>query len=262
MSFANQLGAVEIVRTEFLKMRAKNKQYSLRSFAAKTGISSGRLSEIFSGKRTLTYEVGKKVSTSLRFSKEKSERFLSAIEAERIFGKDCDFKKRRVQSSMRLLKEDQFAFMSEWYHAAILSLLETDDFQSDPVWISRRLGLQAAEVVPAIDRLQRLGLITRQDDGSVRASSCFITTEDVPSAALRESHRQTLMQVVDALDAVPVELREITTVSFCTTLEKLDMAKAAIRRFRDELANLLESGTKSEVYNLNIQLVPVTRLRR
>ena len=35
-------------------------------------------------------------------------------------------------------------------------------------------------------------------------------------------------------------------------------AKEKIAHFRREMAGLLEIGTKTEVYNLNIQLVPVS----
>ena len=34
-----------------------------------------------------------------------------------------------------------------------------------------------------------------------------------------------------------------------------------IREFRRELACFLEAGEKDEVYNINIQLVPVTKLK-
>jgi hypothetical protein len=43
---------------------------------------------------------------------------------------------------------------------------------------------------------------------------------------------------------------------------KLPLAKTLIREFRFRLAELLETGNRTEVYNLNVQLVPVTKKER
>ena len=54
---------------------------------------------------------------------------------------------------------DTFAVISDWYHYAILSLLEVTDARLDPRWISKRLGINRLEARLAIERLKRLSLI-------------------------------------------------------------------------------------------------------
>jgi hypothetical protein len=43
--------------------------------------------------------------------------------------------------------------------------------------------------------------------------------------------------------------------------KKLPQAKERIRDFRRGLSEFLESGNRSEVYRINIQLMPVTKKR-
>jgi hypothetical protein len=47
--------------------------------------------------------------------------------------------------------------ISDWYHFAILDLTRLDDFQPEPAWVSRKLGLTVSEVKIAVERLLRLG---------------------------------------------------------------------------------------------------------
>lgn len=101
------------------------------------------------------------------------------------------------------------------------------------------------------------------DDGSngLKVSDAFETTSDIPSAALRRSHRQTLEQAIESLEEVRIELRDITSITMAIDPARIGEAKTAIRRFRRDMAALLEDGRRTEVYNLNVQLVPVTRWR-
>ena len=45
---------------------------------------------------------------------------------------------------------DHFSVISEWYHFAILSLAETQDFKSYPAWIAGRLGISQKDAKAAV----------------------------------------------------------------------------------------------------------------
>ncbi|MGZ3740999.1 MAG: DUF4423 domain-containing protein, partial [Bdellovibrionota bacterium] len=62
-----------------------------------------------------------------------------------------------------------------------------------------------------------------------------------------------------AIEAVPTEERDITSMTMAIDPRRLPLAKTLIRKFRFRLADLLETGDRTEVYNLNVQLVPVTK---
>lgn len=117
------------------------------------------------------------------------------------------------------------------------------------------------EVRSAIERLRRVGALLDDGSNGLKVSDAFETTSDIPSAALRRSHRQTLEQAIESLEEVRIELRDITSITMAIDPARIGEAKTAIRRFRRDMAALLEDGRRTEVYNLNVQLVPVTRWR-
>ena len=79
------------------------------------------------------------------------------------------------------------------------------------------------------------------------------------SQALRISHRQSIEQALLALNEIPIELRDITSITMAIDLKRLPLAKKIIKEFRLKMSDVLEKGDQSEVYNLNIQLLPVSR---
>ena len=160
------------------------------------------------------------------------------------------------------LSEDAFQVIAEWHYYAILNLIETDDFKSDAAWIARRLGLSVIEVVSALDRLERLGFIIRKKAAVRRSVAPLKTSSDVTSAALRRSHRQNLEQAIAALEDVAVDDRDISSVTMPMDPRKMKEAKVLIARFKKEMSLLLKGGMRTEVYNFNLQLVPVTKLKR
>ncbi|MCO4755645.1 MAG: TIGR02147 family protein, partial [Bacteriovoracaceae bacterium] len=74
---------------------------------------------------------------------------------------------------------------------------------------------------------------------------------------LKRFHKQHIGKSLNAIDNVPVELRDITTMTMAIDIEKLPDAKELIKKFRRDLCNFLENDKKNNVYNLNIQLIPL-----
>lgn len=253
---------IDWLRNEYSERRSRNPRYSLRAFAAHLGISSGPLTEILLQKRELTARQAEVFAKKLEFSPEERDALLKLIENK-------NSTKRRKKTLIKFAKvglgnalsEDTFRFIADWYHFAILSLLLTHDCKSEPKWIGERLGISATEVRLALDRMKKLGLIEKTKLGWKNKGPLSTTTE-VPSKALRRFHRQVLEQAAASLEEVPLEMRDITSMTFAMNMEKMSEAKKLIRKFRTNMAFLLEEGKTTEVYRLNIQLVPVTKERK
>lgn len=219
---------------EFKRRKGKNAAYSLRSFSRAVQVSPGRLSEYLSGKRALSGKMALKIAARLGVQPQKNENFA-------------------------VLEDEVFAAISDWQHYAILSLMETKDFRADEKWIAKRLGISPLEVRETLERLLRLGLAKSEKGKLSPTNENLATTDDVANAALRRSHQQSLEQAIDALESVDVELRDFSSITMAIDSSRLPLAKKAIRDFRRRLMRLLEAGVADEVYNLNIQLVPVTK---
>lgn len=70
---------IEFLKDQFLNRREKNPSYSLRAFASKLGIPAGRLSELFSRKRKLTYATAKKIAERLELNPIETTKFLQGL---------------------------------------------------------------------------------------------------------------------------------------------------------------------------------------
>jgi uncharacterized protein (TIGR02147 family) len=249
----NHHDPVEWLRWEYSQRRGRNSSYSLRAFARHLSLSSGALSEIFVKKRPLTVKQGDKIAARLGYSPNERLVFLGAIRAlhapEVVPVIDKPFTE---------VTEQAFRIVSDWYHYAIRELVETVGFKSDPRWIAERLGISVTEVKGALTRLEKTGLIEK-NNLSWKTSQSVTTHHDVPSHAQRHFHRQSLDRVKSALDEVPLELRDITAITMAIDVSKLNTAKEEIKKFRRRLSQILEQGRKTEVYQLNIQLIPLTR---
>jgi len=157
---------------------------------------------------------------------------------------------------------DSFHVISDWYHFAILSLMDIKDFEPTSEWISKRLGITLYQADEAVTRLIRIGLIEVSARGRWKSTGRNIQTpSDVASVALKKSHRQSLEQAISALQEVPLEKRDITSMTMAIDSRRLPEAKKLIKKFRQRLAAFLEGGSADEVYNINIQLIPLTKQR-
>jgi uncharacterized protein (TIGR02147 family) len=156
------------------------------------------------------------------------------------------------------LTTDAFHALADWHHFAILSLMDTASFKPEAKWIARRLGISVIEARTGIDRLKRLDLITEKGGKLKRTAAHLTTTHDVSSAALKLSHHQALEQADRALEDVALELRDITSMTMAIDVGKIQEAKKLIKDFRRKLSVYLESGKRTEVYNLNVQLIPLS----
>lgn len=251
----------EQLAAEFHARQAANPRYSMRAFARRLGLPPGRLSQLLSRKRLFTRDLGRKIAAALGYDAKQTRDFLHVIERSRPVRPKI-MKLKLIQPPLYdSIGEDHFKVIADWYHFAMLSLVETSDFRLDFDWMGHRLGIPPAQAEEGFTRLVRLGIV-RQVGGRVElVRSNNAAGSEAPSSALRESHRQTLVQTIEALDQVDLKERDVTSITMAIDVKKLPKAKQLIREFRLGLAALMESGERTEVYNLNIQLVPVTNRR-
>lgn len=236
--------------------KSNNSRYSLRSFSTAVGISPGRLSELIAGKRRMTLKQADRIADRLNYAPAARLQLIKVVSDQDGIRKT---KASRVsKAKFTTVSADSFQIIADWQHFAILSLMDTNSFKNDSQWIARRLGITKPLAAMSIERLCRVGLLRKQNGQLLKTGNDLETTHDISSPALRISHRQTLMQAAEALDSIPVELRDITSISMAIDPSKIPRAKKLIRSFRHRLCELLEADEQSEVFNLNIQLVPVT----
>lgn len=242
-----------LLQQELTRRISQNPRYSLRAFAKALRMSPATLSLILSGKHKLTKKRLETVATVLALAPDQ-------VDDLRDF-KNSELKDSADDSTMyKFVTMDMFAVMSDWYHFAILSLMELPSATIEPAWISKKLGISVNEARIAVERLQRMDLLVKVK-GKWKQGSLPLRLDNIKSnLAARRFQKQLLLKAVDSLENDTQELRDITSMTFAMNPEDLEWASKKISAFRRRLTEELEKkGSPKAVYNLTVQLCPVTK---
>lgn len=241
----------ELLASELKKRKDRNPNFSLRAFARWLGISPSQLSQMLTGKRPITLATMKKISSRLDLSPLEHKELMSSLIA------DKDYLDSEKDRKKLLLKEDKFRLISDWYHFAILSLTRIKDAQSDPRWIARRLGINVEEANQALLRLERMGIIQTKP---VFKQICdpIEMVSDIPSEAVRKYHKQSLNIAIEKIDTIEMTKREYQSLTIPISPKQVPTIKKYINDFLAQISDYTEKHKGSEVYNLNLQLFPVS----
>ena len=240
----------KILRAELSKRVRKNPKYSLRSFARASGVSHTVLSLVMNGKRPLSRKAAVKLAGFLSLPPEEQS----------LFTRRPDEANAPKDAAYRQISLDTFSVISEWYHLAILSLLELPRARFEARWIAHSLSIPESEVRLAMERLLRLELVEEISPGRFRQAGKPLKVENtVSTGATRLFHRQLLEKALEALETVPVEERDHSSMTLAIDPAHVPYARKRIQQFRRELAADLEAkGNPEVVYELAVQLFPVS----
>jgi len=258
--------AIKIL-TEILTARQKkNAFYTKTAFARDMGISQPQLSLVLSGRRPLTTAQAKKSSILLRLN-ESQERKLVEATMDRASGQVRErleeLEKIRQSKSFTALEYDRHASIAKWFHLPLLVLVTTKDFKNSPVWISKKLGITTDEAREALDRLLRLGLLVKEGKTLKMADRLSEVTPKKSESIVREHHVQMMKRAEEALQSQTDEaawmMREISSLSVGCDPSKIPEAKTLIKKFKEDLTQLITQGEIRSVYQFNVQLFPITK---
>jgi len=252
MDFRNRL------RQELLNRCKRNPTYSLRAFAANLNIDASTLSKILKGKRPLGKKLILHLGSRMGLSTEEIELFL-----RRKSGTDDGSIEELSGMELAL---DRFAIVSDWYHFAILELMQLKEFRPTNNWIAKALDMKPMEVDAAVERLVRVGLLKIDKSGKWKDLSDGFSTSigpDMASAAHRRLQQQFLKKSEQALLHLPLEDRDHSTMTMAVDRSRIKEARERIKRFRRSLAKFLSEGDElNDVFNLNVALFPITNLNQ
>lgn len=243
----------EILQRYYLKRVEKNPHFSIRSLAKFLGVSHSLLSMILSGKRTISKEMVRTILARLQLTEKQKQLILAE--------NNLVTAKTALAIEYNKLSLDQFATISEWQHYAILSLLEIPDFKMDFQWIAKRLNISPLLAKTSATRLVRLRMIEKDKEGRWKQTQRPIVVENkISTTATKGFQSQLLKKAHESLQNDPIEIRDHSSITFAMNPRNMPMAIEKIREFRRKLCKELEDiGNPEEVYNLCVQLYPVSR---
>lgn len=253
---------IDVITSEFEKRKAKNPRYSLRAFASFLELHPSALSRILSSKQLLSPRAGLMVSRKLHLDRDVQRKFLRSIILAR---KDFESTKLGASVGAPRLRPEPVRIsdgvdprVTSVQCLAILQLTQSESFVSSVEWIADQLKSSRETVQESVELLLRTGLL-KEKDGKWSAISEHVTTGDLTetSAARRALQKEILEKAISALE-IPLAERAHFGMTMMIDPDKVSIARERIIEFIESLADELETGSRRAVYQLGVQLFPVS----
>ncbi|MEW6776112.1 MAG: TIGR02147 family protein, partial [Bdellovibrionota bacterium] len=254
-------------------LKATDRRFSYRYFSKRAGFSSPNvLKLVIDGKRHISKGSVPKFARGLGLSQKERESFEALVQLGRARTdeeRNLRYQRlRRLRSSWKdpvALSNRHYDVYSRWYVLPVREMLELPGFQEDPAWIARRLRprIRPSQARRALKLLEKLGLAVRDAEGRLKAADTMLATEPtVHSLAARNYHRAMLRHAEHSLDGLPLEDRNLSSLTLTLTRKQYETLCGEIARFRRDLLvrtqNEERQGERQEVYVAGFQIFPVT----
>ena len=254
-----------LLTNQLLRKQRFNKGYSRRALARDLGVSSSYINSLLNGKKPLPIERIEKISELLGMDELEKSLLHRAWLNDIGFS---DFLVGKINSTTEKLynyyvaSAAQLAVFDPWYNVVVLDLICCDNFQNNPDWISKKVGIKKKEAQESLNLLKKLGLI-KEVDGKlqkVEKKMRFITPR---SKKLVRDFNTTMVKKALQIQASKqsekdFEERLITGVTFSTNPKQVKKAKSRLKEVMFEVAEILSQGQQTEVFQLNCQLFRLT----
>lgn len=251
-------------------MKKKKKNWSYGAWAQSLGLkTTSSITKIINGEREPGPNMTKKMVHYFEFDEKQAQYFRDLICLQKIksnprlsvllmekMGKDYP------DSRLRVMDDKSFLIISNWYYLALRELCRMQNFKEEPEWISEifLFKVTSREISQAIKTLVQLDLLKRDSKGLLYLHEGRLdTSNDIASEAIKRYHEQMLEHAKSAIRKITVEEREITSTSLLMSSANLKMAKDLIREFKQKFEKLMEEDCGDRVYQLQIQLFPLTK---
>lgn len=252
--------ALQYLKLEFESRLRRRPHYSLRAFARDLQMSPAALSDFMGGKAGLSGERALDVAKRLLLSADHAAHFRDLVLAKHSRSKEeraaSGLRARnRVQLKSSELALDRFQMISEWYHLAILELVDLDPRHHSEAALAKALGVKKSLIKEAAARLERLELLVREGKTWRTSSpSTTVGNQVTPSAAIRSFHAQVLERAASALETQDISQRNFETAFFAVRRDDVPEIKAELqRKFKEVMKKYSQRGDKNALYCLGGQ---------
>lgn len=256
--------------TDFYAFQKANTYgFSYRTFAKAAGCKSVNHPHlVITGRRNLTSAMAVRFAQACGLSEEEQAYFNDLVaftqaktptEKQHFYtrlGRYAPFRK------VHKLTEAQATYFSKWFIPATRELAARADFRADPHWIAGELepSITPAQAKQALKTLLELGMIELDDAGGAARTEPLVTSGGPLGHHLVAFHREMIERARDAIELIPRDEREISSVTVCVSRQRLRELKQQVREFRQQLLRTAEQDDTPEcVVQINLQLFPLSK---
>jgi uncharacterized protein (TIGR02147 family) len=261
------------LRDYYNDRKAAGRGFSYRGFSRKAGLKSPNyLKLVVDGERNLSADMAERFASACGLKDDEQRYFVDLVafsqaatlaERNQHYARLTGFKRYRNAHKLDLAHA---AYFSAWYMPAIRELAARTDFRADPTWIAAQLlpAVTPQEAEHALQTLLELGLLVRDTGGAIRQTDALLSTgPETRGLHIAAYHRAMVQRAMEAIDLVPAQERDISSLTLCLGDAGLRAFKERVQRFRKELLELSELEPNPEqVVQINFQLFPLSRRRK
>lgn len=244
----NQSVFRSLLQKEFVRRCDANRNYSMRSFAQSLDIDQSLLSKILRGKRSISRNLVVKLSPRLGMKPSQLE----------------DISELKKTDSKQM-SDDQFSFISEWIHFALLELAKTKSFKSDETQIADQLKVHPELVRAAVERLKRLGfIIVKNKKWTLLSPNNKWVENEFTTMARRNLQKTYLQKSIEAIETVDFSDRDNGSITIAISKKRLDEIRKEIKKFRENLSEIMQKDEDEldQVYQFTTSFFPLTDLKK
>ncbi len=249
-------------------LRKQGARYSYRWFSRKAGLGSpSYLKLVIDGERNLTDDTAGRFATALDLDPIAARYWHALVKMNQATTTEERARWYETLSSVppyratRRLDRGQYDCYALWYCVPIRELVAREDFVDDAEWVARQVRppIRPAQAREALDLLLELGLLERVDGALRQAEPLLTTGPELRVLAARRFHQQMLRRAEEAMDAMPLEEREVGGVTLRLTRPQVAHLRRRMYEIRQEILQLDGTGDGPEaVHHFAFQLFPVT----
>jgi uncharacterized protein (TIGR02147 family) len=243
---------------------------NLKSWALRLGYKSpSSLTMVMRGQRLPSFDMITALVQDLDMNSRERKYFELLVKLEKFRRKKKD--PQEIMEQLAKLNTDQskhsvglkeFSMISEWYFLAIKQLIETPNFVEDEDWIYKKLRKKVtpSQIRNALANLAELGITGRDEEGRlIVQTKGLITSNDVPSSAIKRHHYGMINRALEAIDEQDVSERQVNSVTMKIREKDLEDAKKSIFDFIKEFNNKYAVDDADDISQLNIQFFKHTK---
>lgn len=256
----------EFLRDYYEDKKRNNPYMSYRYLGQHLKLDPGFLLKVLQGKLHLADRSISSVCSFLKFNESQTRYFEMLVKynkAKTTSDIKLYFEKLTTlrETRARPVEESQYEFYQKWYHSAIHALLSIYKFKGNYKELASLMtpSITAMQARDSIKLLKKIGLIKQGKDGVYQPTDAFVTTgERWRSVAIRDFQKETIRLSEHSLDLHEKDRRDISTVTVALSAKDLTEVRERIRLFRKSVLSLDNENEPDTVYQVNIQVIPVT----
>jgi uncharacterized protein (TIGR02147 family) len=262
----------DFMRDHYCLCKESQSFISFRYIEQKTGIDASYYAKVINGKKHIAAGAIPALVTFFKFKKKETDYFTNLVNFCKAKQKEqCDYYFNKLiclrDPSVKKLEVKKYHYFQQWYSVVIRELLDTISYTGDYHELASRIepSITAHQAQQSIKLLEELKLIEKNTEGYYRTTDKFLTTDSrLRSLAVRDFQKEMIRLAGEAIERFGVEERDISSLTISSSKVCLELIREKLERTRKEILQLVaEHGdTSEEVYQLNIQVFPVSKNRK